>query len=107
MGHCYYLPCKGRNVRGLCADISGTLLGLREDCEEVFGREIREAIAKEKAKKAEAKKQAAFDEVARAYNRGEGFIQMAPALGLVWFSYNGRDWNLDAVAERAREIRYE
>ena len=105
MGHRYDLTCTGRKNCGIHADIEGTLLSQKEAALDVFGREIREKLAKENAEKAKAKTNAAFDAAARAYNRGEGFIQFSPILGFSFFTYEGHDWDLEAVSQRAYEIR--
>ena len=105
MGHQYNLTCTGYENCGIHADIEGTLLSQKEAAFDVFGHEAREQAAREIAKREASKKQSLFDSAARAYNRGEGFIQFSPVLGLSWFTYEGHDWDLEAVSQRAYEIR--
>lgn len=95
IGHCYDLSCKGCEHCGIRADIKGTLESLERDCRKAFRVETEST----------SKINAAFDSAARAYNRGEGFIQWSPILGFSCFTYEGHDWNLEAVSQRAYEIR--
>ena len=95
MGHQYCLNCTGKDHCGIRADIKGSLDSLERDCKQAFRVESESA----------PKTNAAFDSAARAYNRGEGFIQFNPILGFSCFTYEGHDWNLQAVSQRAYEIR--
>lgn len=94
----YHLNCTGREHCGIHADIVGTLNGIKRDCEKVF------KVDEPKIDQA-PKTNAAFEAAARAYNRGEGFIQFNPILGFSCFTYEGHDWDLQSVSQRAYEIR--
>ena len=93
----YRLGCKGRDVCGIFSDIRGTHEGIKRLWEKRVREEMHSTIEAEMKREREIE----LESVARAYNRGEGFIE------LYWgtFVYHGVSYDYDVIARKAYELR--